>query len=227
MPIEAKELKFANKPTFKNDVEAEQVPPLNNLQEQYQESSDQVLEESDLDKVNITTTHDMNQVETMVDITPSPDNNNEIENFNDDTISTTTTITTSDEYTHQSSSSAIIESNEFLHCYDELEITKQMLYNQRQENRYLVNEIRELRGLDPQTKKVSHEKEEEEIEDEKINLSVQNDTKRIAEDIGGLNLYDGDKVVEFIEHWDQMKRLFRELVEIELYQLHEENVDEQ
>ena len=99
-----------------------------------------------------------------------------------------------------------------------------MLYHQRQENRYLVNEIRKLRCLKPL--KGSHEKNEKEIEDEKINLSVQNDTKRIAEEIGELNLYDGDKVVEFIEYWDQMKRLFRELVEIELYQMQKENADQ-
>ena len=49
LPLEAKELKFANKPTIKNDVEAEQVPPTTiELQEQYQEdSSNKIAEESD------------------------------------------------------------------------------------------------------------------------------------------------------------------------------------
>ena len=194
--------------------QAEPVPPTNQVQEQYQESSNKVLEESDSDKINITTTYDMSEVETMVDVTPSPDNNNEIENFNEDIISTTTTITTTGEDNHQPSSTTI-KSNEFVHRYDDLKITREMLYNQRQENRYLINEIRKLRGLDPQTIKIPHEKEEEEIEDEKINLSFLSDTERIAEEIGGLNLYD--EVIEFIEHWDQMKRLFRELVEIDLY----------
>jgi hypothetical protein len=91
-----------------------------------------------------------------------------------------------------------------------------MLYNQRQENRYLINEIRQMRNLDPQSITISHEKEEEEIEDEKINLSVQNDTERIANEMGKLISYDEGKVIEYIEHWNQMKRLFRELVEIEL-----------
>lgn len=165
----------------------------------------------------------MSKVETMVDVTPSPDNNNEIENFNEDIISTTTTITTTGEDNHQPSSTTT-KSNEFVHRYDDLEITREMLYNQRQENRYLINEIRKLRGLDPQTIKIPHAKEEEEIEDEKINLSVQNDTKRITDEVGPF--YDEDKVIEFIEHWDQMKRLFRELVEIELYKTLDESPDE-
>ena len=232
LPLEAKEVKFANKSTTKNDDhdEAEPVPPaLNELQDQYQEdSSNKVAEESDLsDTVNITTAYNVNEVETM-DTTPSSnEENNEIENFNDDTISTTTTITTNDELDNQSastsSSSKIIESNDFLHQYDEIEILKQMLYEERQKNRDLINEIRNLRGLDSQIV-VSKEKEEEAIEDEKMKLSFMNDTKSIANEIG--DFYDEDKVIEFIEHWDQMKRVFRELVEIDLYKTFEKNSDE-
>jgi hypothetical protein len=117
----------------------------------------------------------------------------------------------------------IKDQDEYIKQYDELEITKQMLYKQRQENRYLINEIRQLRNLDPQSITISHEKEEEAIEDEKINLSVQNNTKKIAKDIGKLIVSDGNKIIEFIEYWDQMKRLFRELVEIELYKILKEN----
>ena len=225
LPLEAKELKFANKSITKNndDDEAESVPPaLNELQDQYQEDSSNKVAESDLsDKVNITTSYDVNEVETMNTTPSSNDENYEIKKFNEDTISTTTTITTTDEDNHQSSSSiTTIESNEFLSHYNELEILKQMLYNQRQENRYLINEIRQLRNLDPQSIVVSKEKEEEAVEDEKMDLSFWNDTKRIANEIG--DFYDEDKVIEFIEHWDQMKRLFRELVEIEFYTTLEE-----
>jgi hypothetical protein len=241
LPLEAKELKFANKSTPKNDDhdQAERVPPTTiELQEQHREDSgsDKITEESDFsDKANIKTPpNNLNENETMVDITPLTDNNTEIENFNGDTISstttTTTTITTNDELDNQSvstsSSSKIIGPNEFLSQYDEIEILKQMLYKQRQENRYLINEIRQLRNLDPQSIIVSRENEEEAIEDEKINLSVQNDTERISDEMGELISYDEDKVIEFIEHWDQMKRLFRELVEIELYKTLDESTDE-
>jgi hypothetical protein len=163
LPLEAKELKFANKSIPKNDdhdQQAERVPPsLNEVPtEEYQEDgSNKVVEESDSsDKFNITTTpYDVKENETMVKITPFVnDLNKEIENFNEDPISsTTTTITTiNDENMHQPSTSSaakIIEPNEFLRQYNEIEILKQMLYNQRQENRYLVNEIRELRGAEP------------------------------------------------------------------------------
>ena len=121
----------------------------------------------------------MNEVETMDTAPSSNEENNEIENFNDDTISTTTTITTNDELDNQSastssSSSKIIESNDFLHQYDEIEILKQMLYEERQKNRDLINDIRNLRGLDSQTV-VSKEKEEEEVEDERMKLEYLND----------------------------------------------------
>jgi hypothetical protein len=139
LPLEAKELKFANKSTPKNDDhdQAEHVPPTTiELQEQHKEDSDsdKITEESNLsDKFNIkTASNNLNENEAMVDITPSTDNNTEIENFNGDTISstttTTTTITTNDELDNQlvstSSSSKIIEPNEFLSQYDEIEILK-------------------------------------------------------------------------------------------------------
>jgi hypothetical protein len=234
LPLEAKELKFANKSTTKNDDhnQAEPVPPTTiELQEQHQEdsNSNKITEESDLsDKVNIKTpSNNLKENETMMDTTlSSNDDNNEIENFNDDTISTTTTTTTitpNDEPNHQSpSSSKILEPNEFVDQYDEVEILKHMLYDQRQENRYLINEIRELRGAEPL--KVSQQEQKEELEDEKMKLSFWNDTKRIADEVDVF--YDEDKVVEFIEHWDQMKRLFRELVEIELYKTLDESPDE-
>ena len=103
LPFEAKELKFANKSITKNNDndEAEQVPPTIEMQEQDQEGSNKVTEESGLsDKGNITTDYDVNEVETMNTTPSSNDENYEIKNFNEDTISTTTTITTTDEDNH-------------------------------------------------------------------------------------------------------------------------------
>jgi hypothetical protein len=220
LPLEAKEVKFANKSTTKNDDhdEEERVPPtLNELPDQYQDSSNKVAEESDLpDTVNITTAYDVNEVET-IDTTPSSnDENYEIKNFNDDTISTTTTITTTDEDNRQSSSSiTTIEPNEYIRQYDDIEVTKQMLHYQIEKNRYLVNQIRELRGAEPL--KVSKEEQEEELEDERMKLEIQNDTEEMVGKDEPLFINDESLITEFISYWDQLKRLFRQMVEMALY----------
>ena len=62
----------------------------------------------------------------------------------------------------------------------------------------LINEIRQLRNLKPQS--IIASQEEEEIDNEKMALSFQNDTERIENEMG--DFYDEDKVIEFIEHWD-------------------------
>jgi hypothetical protein len=40
---------------------------------------------------------------------------------------------------------------------------------------------------------------------------------KTAEEEGKLSWYDEERIEEFIHHWDQIKRLFREMVEIALY----------
>ena len=137
----------------------------------------------------------------------------EVPNITTTTIKTNTethgTTIDQNERQEEEQRQLIKDQDEYIEQYDELEIRRQMLYNQRQENKYLINEIRNLRNLDSQSVTVSREMEEEEIEDEKIRLSFQNNTKRIADEMGELISYDEDKVIECSEHWDQMKRLFR------------------
>ncbi|HEX6646345.1 MAG TPA: hypothetical protein VF047_04135, partial [Nitrososphaeraceae archaeon] len=119
---------------------------------------------------------------------------------------------------HQSSSSSIttIEPNEDIRHYDDIEVTKQMLHYQIEKNRYLVNQIRELRGAEPL--KVSKEEQEEELEDERMKLEIQNDTEEMVGKDEPLFINDESLITEFISYWDQLKRLFRQMVEMALYQ---------
>ena len=43
-----------------------------------------------------------------------------------------------------------------------------------------------------------------------MNLEIKNDIEQIAKNT---SLHDEDKVTEFIDHWNEMKRLVRDLVE--------------
>ena len=112
-----------------------------------------------------------------------------------------------------------LEPNEYIRNYDELEATKQMLYEERQRNRSLTDDIRKLRGKEPITQNSTKEEEEDEITEKRMKLEYLNDTKGLIDEAQEENkvfLYDEGRIEEFINHWDQLKRVFREMVEIAL-----------